>query len=76
MDNSSCNSACSEEEILDDREKSNPTLAFVLQIVGPITLAIGLLTSVCGLVWMPIIKDRFEKQRQEDNIMKYYNQFG
>lgn len=76
MESPSCKHSCTDSEVLDDRENSDPTLAWVLQIVGPITLALGLLTSVCGLVWMPIIKDRFEKQRQEDSIMKYYNQFG
>ena len=35
-----------------------------VQIAGPICLAVGLLLSVCGLVWIPIIKTKLRRNRQ------------
>ena len=50
-----------------DKSKANAMVSGVMQTIGPITLAFGLLMMVCGLVWIPIIRDRYEKLRPKDH---------
>ncbi|XP_013004137.1 phosphoinositide-interacting protein [Cavia porcellus] len=41
----------------------------VLKMIGPAFLSLGLMTLVCGLVWVPIIKKK-QKQRQKSNFFQ------
>uniref|UniRef100_A0A8C2VVS3 Phosphoinositide interacting regulator of transient receptor potential channels n=2 Tax=Chinchilla lanigera TaxID=34839 RepID=A0A8C2VVS3_CHILA len=40
-----------------------------LKMTGPAFLSLGLMTLVCGLVWVPIIKKK-HKQRQKSNFFQ------
>lgn len=64
---SNCDHGCSEELRISDKKKANAMISGAMQTVGPITLASGLLMMVCGLVWVPIIRDRYEKMRPKDH---------
>lgn len=41
----------------------------VLKMIGPAFLSLGLMTLVCGLVWVPIIKKK-QKQRQKSSFFQ------
>lgn len=40
-----------------------------LKMIGPAFLSLGLMTLVCGLVWVPIIKKK-QKQRQKSSFFQ------
>lgn len=40
--------------------------------LNPLFLAIGLLIIVCGMVWVPVIKERYNKRRHNDNLSLYH----
>ncbi|KAM4822761.1 phosphoinositide-interacting protein [Urocitellus parryii] len=41
----------------------------ILKMIGPAFLSLGLMTLVCGLVWVPIIKKK-QKQRQKSSFFQ------
>lgn len=49
--------------------KMNAKTIAVLKMTGPAFLSLGLMTVVCGLVWVPIIKKK-QKQRQKSNFFQ------
>ena len=63
----SCDHSCTDAMKIIDKNKASVLISGVMQTVGPITLALGLLMMVCGLVWIPIIRDRYEKMRPKDH---------
>ncbi|KAK2500652.1 hypothetical protein MC885_008582 [Smutsia gigantea] len=46
----------------------------VLKMTGPAFLSLGLMTLVCGLVWVPIIKKK-QKQRQKSVFFQSLKSF-
>ena len=40
----------------------------LLKNIGPMFLAVGLLIIVCGMVWVPVIRERFNKKRQDQAV--------
>lgn len=46
----------------------------VLKMTGPAFLSLGLMTLVCGLVWVPIIKKK-QKQRQKSIFFQSLKSF-
>ncbi|EHB04550.1 Phosphoinositide-interacting protein [Heterocephalus glaber] len=49
--------------------RMNKKTISVLKMTGPAFLSLGLMTVVCGLVWVPIIKKK-QKQRQKSNFFQ------
>ncbi|XP_069883051.1 phosphoinositide-interacting protein [Dipodomys merriami] len=49
--------------------KLNPKTTTALKMIGPAFLSLGLMTLVCGLVWVPIIKKK-QKQRQKSSFFQ------
>ncbi|XP_012868743.1 PREDICTED: phosphoinositide-interacting protein [Dipodomys ordii] len=47
----------------------NPKTTTALKMIGPAFLSLGLMTLVCGLVWVPIIKKK-QKQRQKSSFFQ------
>ncbi|XP_012581846.1 PREDICTED: phosphoinositide-interacting protein [Condylura cristata] len=45
-----------------------------LKMIGPAFLSLGLMTLVCGLVWVPIIKKK-QKQRQKSSLFQNVKSF-
>ena len=56
-----CRISCTEEDIHKDKKMSKHGMAHLFLIVGPITLALGIMTSICGCVWFPVIKEKYTK---------------
>ncbi|KAM5272955.1 phosphoinositide-interacting protein [Ctenodactylus gundi] len=48
---------------------NNDKTKAILKMIGPAFLSLGLMTLVCGLVWVPIIKKK-QKQRQKSNFFQ------
>lgn len=46
----------------------------VLKMIGPAFLSLGLMMTVCGLVWVPIIKKK-QKQRQKSMFFQSIRSF-
>ncbi|KAM4844250.1 phosphoinositide-interacting protein [Thomomys bottae] len=49
--------------------KLNDNTTAALRMIGPAFLSLGLMTLVCGLVWVPIIKKK-QKQRQKSSFFQ------
>ena len=65
------------EEVLSHGKESTVDYLFhyLMKIIGPIVLALGILIMICGVVWMPVIRDKFKKMRL-DRERKSDNGFG
>lgn len=56
-----CRTSCSEKDLHVDEELSDHAIAHMFMMMGPVTLAFGIMTSICGCVWFPVIRDRYTK---------------
>ena len=52
------------------------SFVYVKFLVKDLTLfsssAMGLLIIVCGMVWVPVIKEKYNKQRHNENMNMYH----
>ena len=54
-----CEKQCTDKEIFVDKQNMNILISEIFHIIGPMTLGIGFLVLVCGLVWIPIIREKY-----------------
>ena len=46
----------------------NSWINAITKITGPVTLASGLLTCICGFVWIPVIREKYKKKQHEESM--------
>ena len=63
---SNCEKQCTDVQLSTDRKNMNILVSDVFLLVGPVTLGVGFLVLVCGVVWVPIIKEKYKKLKPKN----------